>query len=383
VSEDPRFSALFARRTEGVRLGLDAVIAPWRALGEPGRGIPTVHVVGTNGKGSTAALCAHALGRGGLRVGLYTSPHLHRVGERVRIDGEATGDDTLAGWLDRVLAVEDRAPRRLTFFEILTLAALVGLAERSVDAIVAEAGLGGRLDATRLVDAKVVAVTSIALDHREWLGDDVVSIAREKAAVLRAGVPCHAAPQLPEVAAVLHEIAAAAPCSLAFVEPLARAPVGLPGAHQRINAALALACARELAPRTSAADLDGLAWPGRLESLPWCGGTLVVDVAHNPAGMAALVDAMLASPPARPLAVAFACQPDKDRAGMLAELARLRAPVWTVPLDREADWIDRARAHLGAAGTLLVTGSHLVVASARAHALGLGAAEPSDPRRPR
>jgi hypothetical protein len=136
-----------------------------------------------------------------------------------------------------------------------------------------------------------------------------------------------------------------------------------------------------LAPQTTADDLDDCVWPGRLETLRWCGGTLVLDVAHNPAGMAALVHAL---EPLRgsALAIAFACQPDKDEAGMLAALARLGAPVWRVALDPGADGIDRARDHLRAGGTVVVTGSHALVASVRALALGLDAAQPGDPRAP-
>ncbi|MBL8946375.1 MAG: bifunctional folylpolyglutamate synthase/dihydrofolate synthase, partial [Myxococcales bacterium] len=198
--------ALFERRSLGIRLGLEAVTRAWEQLGAPCRGVPAVHVVGTNGKGSTSAMVDHTLRRWGRRVGLYTSPHLHRVGERVRVDGVAESDDALQAAVDRVLALEQSAtslPRPLSFFEVLTLAAWLRFAERGVDVIVAEAGMGGRWDATRICDARVVAIASIALDHQAFLGDTLAAIAGEKVAVARPGVPVFSVAQAPEVLAVL------------------------------------------------------------------------------------------------------------------------------------------------------------------------------------
>jgi dihydrofolate synthase/folylpolyglutamate synthase len=386
--------ALFARRYLGVQLGLEAVCAAFTALGRPGAGLPSVHVLGTNGKGSTAALCAHALGRR-RRVGLYTSPHLHRVGERIRVGGEAVEDAALQGLVDRVLAVQG-LPRPLTFFEVLTLAALLHFAASGAEVLVMEAGLGGRLDATRVLRHSVALFTPIDLDHMSYLGADVVAIAGEKGAVLEDGAPAYSAPQRPEVAMVLRELASRWSVPLIFVEALPRPPVGLAGEHQRINAALALAGARHLDPSISAEDLDGVRWPGRLERRELGEGAVIFDVAHNPHGVAALV-AHLRGAPRGARALLFGCLADKDAPAMLAALASLGAPLWVAPPPGAAPdltalaaphgadvftGVDDPRLHgaierwLAGGGELVICGSHHLVGHLRARLLG----EASDER---
>lgn len=402
--EIPRWQqALFDRRNLGVKLDLVAVRAVHAALGSPGREIPALHVLGTNGKGSTAAMAAQALTRRGRRVGLYTSPHLHRVGERVRIAGVALADEALQGLCDRVLAAEQAGPRALTFFEVLTLAALLAFETGGVDAIVLEAGLGGRLDATRLgAGGPIVATlfTPIALDHMAYLGPTIAAIAAEKAAVMADGAPALSAPQTEEAAAVLRATADACGVTLRFVEPLGHAP--LAGEHQRINAALALAGAQVIAPEATAADLEGVVWPGRLERHASGGGALVFDVAHNPHGIAALVEHLRATP-AGERAVLFGCLADKDGSGMVAELATLGCPLWLAPppgggLDVGAlaaaagarvfaglDDPELAAARgalLARGGELVVCGSHHVVGHVRGQVLAVAADARtlSDPR---
>lgn len=382
--------ALFARRTLGMIRGLEAVRAAHVALGEPAAGVPVVHVVGTNGKGSTSAMVAHALLRRGVRVGLYTSPHLHRVGERIRVDGAALSDEALRAIVERVLAVEGPAlPRALTFFEVLTVAALLAFAEAGVEVMVLETGLGGRLDATGVVPATVTLMTPIDLDHQSYLGDTIEAIAAEKAAVMRDGAPVLSAPQSEAAAAVLEAAASEHGVPLQFVEPLARAPAGLPGEHQRVNAALALAGARAIDAAVTASDLDGVRWPGRCERVASGGGTVVFDAGHNPHGIAALVTWLEGQPHSR-RTVVFGCLADKDAAGMLAALRRLRAPLWLVPpgpgaFDAEAFAGLDARVfadvdapefrvawaeHLAAGAELVVCGSHLLVGRLRGDVLG-------------
>lgn len=397
--------ALAARRSLGVRLTLDAVLAAHAALGAPGRGRPVVHVVGTNGKGSTSAMVDHALRRRGRRVGLYTSPHLHRVGERIRIDGVALTDAALQPLVDDVLAVEARGlPRPLTFFEILTLAGLLACERAGVEVLVLETGLGGRLDATRVLPATVTLFTPIDLDHQAYLGETIAAIAGEKAAVMEDGAPAFSAPQAPEAAVVLRRVADACGVPLAFVEPLPRPPIGLPGEHQRINAALALAGARAIDPAVTAEDLDGVRWPGRCERVPVGGGSAVFDAGHNPHGIRALVTWLGGQPCARRVIV-FGCLADKDGAAMLQELAQLGAPLWLVPpgpgafefpadagARRFAGPDDPALrtaidAHLASRGELVICGSHALVGRLRSDLLGeaADAAELSDPvarRRP-
>ncbi|HWB81230.1 MAG TPA: cyanophycin synthetase [Nannocystaceae bacterium] len=391
---DP-LAALFDRRSLGIRLGLETMTAMWARVGRPCAGVPAIHVVGTNGKGSTSASCAHALHRHGRHVGLYTSPHLHRVGERVRIDGVAESDDALADAVARVLAEEGRAalPRPLSFFELLTLAAWLRFAAHGVDTIVAEAGMGGRYDATRICDAAVVVVTSIDLDHRQFLGDTIAAIAGEKIAVARAGVPCFTCAQPAEAMAVIREHTSAIGAPLHVVAPLARAPWGLPGEHQRSNAALALAAARVLVPAVQPEDLDDVAWPGRFERIAHGGGVLVLDVAHNPAGARVLADALREHGLADAQQI-VGCMADKDVAGIVAAIgarsfawvelaafgsAGAPAPAGAAIVLRDAEQL---RAHVDAAlargETVCVWGSHVLVAAVRAWALGLPAAQPGE-----
>jgi len=379
---------LFQRRYLGVQMGLEAVRAAHVALGTPCADIPAIHVLGTNGKGSTSAMCAHAL-RHGRKVGLYTSPHLHRIGERVRVGGVALADQALQGLVARVLAVDDgRLPRPLTFFEILTLAALLHFETVGVDVMVLEAGLGGRLDATRIIRShRLMATlfTPIDLDHTSYLGPDVTAIAGEKAAVLEDGSLTFSAPQVPEAAAVLQVFAMRFGVPLRFVEPLPHPPEGLPGEHQRVNAALALAGAQVIDPEVTASDLDDVYWPGRLERVQVAGGQVVFDVAHNPHGVAALVQHLRAYSCAR--TVLFGCLADKDAPSMLAELATLGCPIWlttppgggyaldllpaarTFP-DPDAPGLDDAIDDLlDRGGELVICGSHHLVGHLRARLL--------------
>jgi dihydrofolate synthase/folylpolyglutamate synthase len=389
--EVPRWQqALFERRNLGVKLDLVAVRAVYAALGSPGAGVPAIHVVGTNGKGSTAAMVAHALGRRGRRVGLYTSPHLHRVGERVRIAGAALADEAVAAACERVLAAESAGPRALTFFEVLTLAGLLAFETGEVDAIVLEAGLGGRLDATRILRFAATLFTPIALDHTAYLGPTIAAIAGEKAAVMEDGAPAFSAAQTEEAAAVLRGTAERCGVPLVFVPPLARAPVGLAGEHQRINGGLALAGARVLAAEATAEDLDGVVWPGRLERRRVGAGTVVFDVAHNPHGVAALAEHLRGSP-AGERVVLFGCLADKDAPAMVAILAGLGCPLWLAPPPGSAyplDGVAPAGARvfgsldapelaaasaslLARGGELVVCGSHHVVGQVRGELLGV------------
>ncbi len=394
------WEALFSRRTLGVRLGLSIVQGVYDAMGRPAAGIDAVHVVGTNGKGSIAAMVEHALRGQGMRTGLYTSPHLLRVGERVRIDGEPVDDTRLRAHVDRVLAVEQAQAlaRPLSFFELLTLAALDLLGSAGIDVLVAEAGLGGRLDATRLVQPWTVAVASIAMDHQEFLGDTLTQVAGEKAAVFRPSVPVFSGPQDPAVTAVLEDQARAVGCALEFCSPLAQSPRGLAGAHQRANAAVALAVAQVIAPSVRAEHLDGVRWPGRLQTMAHGGGTLVADVAHNPAALRSVLDAVADGVVPRPDVLVFGAQAHKDTAGMLQVLQTWTGPRWWVsptsdtPPPQDPIWahcsqspqdpgFHRALTEALARGrTVLVCGSHLLVAAVLGWTRGdLTPADPQDP----
>lgn len=391
-AEPPRLAALFARRTDGIRLGLEAVRAVYDGLGRPAAQVPALHIVGTNGKGSCAAMVAHALRAHGLRVGLYTSPHLVRVTERVRIDGIEVADGALWAAVDRVLALEDRAPRRLSFFEVLTLAAMVCFGEAPLDALVVEAGLGGRLDATRLVTARGVGITSIARDHERWLGDSLEAIAAEKAAVIGPGMTVVCAPQPPAVRRVVEHAASSADASLRMVAPLTEPPRGMPGGFQRDNGAVALELARVLVPAVSRGDLDGARWAARFEARPAGRGTLILDAAHNLAGAQALAAALRESDVGTVDAVVLAVMADKPREAMAAALAGCVRPGGTqVALSIAGADDPEVHRHVGRAieaatsgACVLVCGSHVLVGAVRARLESPGGVtphlDPTDPR---
>lgn len=324
---------LFALRRFGMRPGLDGTRAALAALGEPQRGLRTLHVAGTNGKGSTAAFVEAILRAAGRRTGLYTSPHLLRFTERVRVDGAELFTGEVARLAGALFA---RVPEP-TFFEAATAMALRAFRDAEVEVAVVEAGLGGRLDATRAVEPPLVTVvTGVALDHTEVLGETVEAIAREKAGIFRPGVPAVIGCEDEAARAVLLAEAAriGAPVHLRGRDFSAEAPgpLGLAGAHQAGNAALAvraaeLACAALGRPLDEAAVRAGLAgarWPGRLERLA---DDLVIDAAHNPDGARALAAALPGLAAGRPVHLVFGAVSDKDAGAMLEVLAPVAARV--------------------------------------------------------
>jgi dihydrofolate synthase/folylpolyglutamate synthase len=339
-------------------------------------------------------------------VGLFTSPHLERVGERIRVDGAALADEVIAAEVARLARAETQAEVALSYFEVLTVIALLHFVDVGCRHVVLEAGIGGRLDATSVVRPRVVAIAHIAFDHERYLGHTLTAIAGEKAAVIRAGVPVFSSMQAPEARAVIEARASEVGARLTFVEPLARAPQGLAGPHQRSNGALALAVVQELEPRATAACLDGVRWPGRLERLPIGteegGGELWLDVAHNLDGIEALC-AALDEQRLAPSAIVFGTMADKPAPAMAARL-REHGPMWLVPpaptdafnLDGFAvageprftgpdDPVLLARIHeqLRAGASVLVCGSHYLVGGLRARLRDPGAEldgpEHSDP----
>ncbi|KAB2957270.1 MAG: bifunctional folylpolyglutamate synthase/dihydrofolate synthase, partial [Thermoanaerobaculia bacterium] len=204
MSRRPPAEILAALERLGVRLGLDSLRALLERLDDPQRGLPAVLVAGTNGKGSTAAMLDAVVRAAGLRAGLYTSPHLERVEERIRIGGAPIDAALLAAALESVLgAARGAGLETPTYFEAVTAAAFLAFAEARVELAVLEVGLGGRLDATNLSDPLVSVITPIALDHTEWLGRSLAEVAHEKAGVMRAGRPVVLAPQEPEAARAL------------------------------------------------------------------------------------------------------------------------------------------------------------------------------------
>lgn len=389
------YEALFARRTLGVRPGLVAVRGVFEALGAPGGSIPAIHVVGTNGKGSIAAMAEHALRQRGHRTGLFTSPHLQRVTERVRVDGQEVDDTVLEAAIGSVLSVEDNPQERgrpLSFFELLTVAALIVFEQSGVDVLIVEAGLGGRLDSTRLVDAKAIAVGRIDLDHQAYLGDSLQQIAAEKAGVFRDRVPVYSVPQHDPVWTVLERASWDAPCPLRLPEPL---PAPLPGEHQRYNAGVALAAAQHLDRTVTPEDIDGTSWPARMERRAVGNGEWILDVAHNPASMEALAAALRGLPLAETLVI-VSCSADKDATAMATALTGV-GECWTVmdeglglcplPGARMFEGLEHRgleaslHRHVAQGGRVVVCGSHRLVGAAMGSWLADGGSpDPSDPR---
>jgi dihydrofolate synthase/folylpolyglutamate synthase len=336
------------------KFSLDEVRTLLAALGHPQRRVRSVLIAGTNGKGSTASTLASILNVSGVRTGLYTSPHLARVNERIRIGREQIGDEAFARLFFHVmdaaqlLVREGRLPQLPSFFEILTAQALLYFAEQEVELMVLEVGMGGRLDATNAVDPLLSIITDISLDHTEWLGSTITAITREKAGILRRSGTLITLPQYPEANQALGEAAAALNVRVLnaaeYMPPIGASTAGsysvealgavievdspLIGAHQKRNVALAIAAAVELAmahgfpilPAAFAAGIRQTHWPGRLERFEARGVEWILDVAHNPAGAWALragLSGLLSE--TRPRRLIFSCLRDKP-VGEMAEI---------------------------------------------------------------
>src|SRR3954471_8257116 len=335
------YAELLARlagvRTLGVELGLDRMRLALARLGDPQTRFAAVQIAGTNGKGSTAAMTEAVLREAGVRTGLYTSPHLARFTERIRIDGREADGDRLAALDRRVAAIG--VP--LTYFEIATALAFLAMAEAGVELAVLETGLGGRLDAVTTCVPCATAITSIGLDHTEYLGDTLAAIAREKAGILKPAVPCFVGRLPPEAD---DEIARAAD---AVGAPLFRFgrdfgpspfPAALPGGHQKENAALAVQLARAagrhlgrpIADRAVERGLERVRWPGRCERV---GDDLLFDCAHNVDGAGVLAATLPALASGRHVVLLAAIVGDKDADAMMAPLAPAAAAVVTTRSD--------------------------------------------------
>jgi dihydrofolate synthase/folylpolyglutamate synthase len=298
---------LVALKKRGVHLGLERMRGWMEGLGHPERAVPCVHVAGTNGKGSVAAMLAAVLRAAGWRTGLYTSPHLVRLGERVQVDGVALSEAEIAAAVRALGPVAEGLPPELrpSYFEFMTGAAFRHFAAQRCDFAVIETGVGGRLDATNVVAPEVSVITSIGLDHCEMLGDTLEKIAAEKAGIIKPGRPV-ALGRVPAAAEVVIRAVAARQgarvWSVAeeFGDELARYPeTNLAGDYQRWNAATAVLATRLLAPRwrlddaTVARGLREVAWPGRWQRLSAAGRPVIVDASHNAEG-AQVLDANLA-----------------------------------------------------------------------------------------
>ncbi|MDH3456075.1 MAG: Mur ligase family protein [Gemmatimonadota bacterium] len=309
-------------------------------LGHPERHFPSVHIGGTNGKGSVATLVAEALRAAGHRTGLYTSPHLVSVRERMMVDGTAMSDDAFVTW---TRALEDTIVESgASFFEATTAIAFADFAARHVDLAVIEVGLGGRLDATNVLNPLASAVTQISREHTDYLGESLTQIAEEKAGIAKPGRPFVIGERDPDLAQVLEQAARRTGALTVRVDPqrVYGGCLALHGAHQRRNAAVAEAVLAAL-PATYCPPGDAItsgfarAWlPGRCDRR----GRWLFDVAHNPAGLETLIATMEEINPPRPISALVGILSDKDWHPMLqAMLSRVDRVYVTVPPSAPAD----------------------------------------------
>jgi dihydrofolate synthase/folylpolyglutamate synthase len=325
-------------------------------LGNPHKKIPTVHIAGTKGKGSTATMLARMLESNGYKVGLYTSPHVVHLHERIAVNSKMISDSQMFGLLNRVYAPVEKMSKTdaPTFFEIMTALAFLHFVDSKVDLAIIETGLGGRLDSTNVIKPEVIGITSLSVDHQNQLGSNLDSIAKEKAGVFKRGVPVVTVEQEPEALRVLKSeaVAAKAPLSITgkdidfsyrFETSREHGPhtriclttktskfehlrVPLHGKHQAINCGLALAMldklkasGYEIDNHKAAEGLKEVSLLGRMEMI--CHDPrIMIDAAHNAASIRALVHAIGQNIPYDSMVIIFGCNSDKDVAGMLVEL---------------------------------------------------------------
>ena len=345
---------LFALEHFGIKLGLDNITALVESLNRPDQAFPTIHIGGTNGKGSVTAMVERGLRAAGHRTGRYTSPHLTDLEERIAIDGVSIAREAFDQITADVMGVVDRLmdtgglEHPPTFFEVTTAIALEAFRRAGVSVGVIEVGLGGRFDATNVIRPVVSAITSIASDHERHLGTSLAQIAFEKAGIIKRGVPVVAGVMSEEAGQVIADTARSAAAPLTWAIPSATGrPVelALNGAHQHANAAVAVEVLRlcafgpaeagprskrtnpaEILPRVAltrdaiVAALTDVEWPARLEWLRLKDGDVLLDAAHNPAGAQALADYVLSS--VGPLPLVCSIMRDKD----VSAIARALAP---------------------------------------------------------
>jgi dihydrofolate synthase/folylpolyglutamate synthase len=343
VTASEALDFLRSLQPSGIVLGLETTRRLAAAVGNPQDRLQFIHVAGTNGKGSVCALLESVYRTAGLKVGLYTSPHLVRFGERIQVDRVLIPDADLARHVATLkAAVERRGGPAPTFFEFTTVLALCHFAESRVDLVVWETGLGGRLDSTNIVTPLASVITNVSLDHMQVLGSTVAAIASEKAGIIKPGVPVLTAAMDPDAEAILRFKARELDAPYLNLGPpqvaAFRLDVGLLGPHQRVNGALAAATVRLLRaflPVTDEALREGLAraqWAGRMQVLERGSQRVLLDGAHNRAGVEALKEALpeLCGPTRPTLIVGLLA--DKEVGTMLAQLVPLAGRILTVPV---------------------------------------------------
>jgi len=351
MNYDETIQFLYGLRLFGAKFGLENTLKLTALAGYPQERLQFIHVAGTNGKGSTCAMLESIYREAGLRVGLFTSPHLIRFSERIQVNRRLIPETDVVRLMAelRLLLKEFPADAHPTFFEVVLVMALRYFAEQKCDLVILETGLGGRLDATNIVTPLASVITNVQFDHERWLGHTISSIAAEKAGIIKTGIPVITGAREPEALAVIQDVARRkqSPLTLVSAEHTLHAPldeIELPllGWHQRLNAAVAVATVQALQEQLPVAEValrNGLAkihWPGRLQLVARPGGQkLLLDCAHNPAGAATLCAALAEHFPDQRPALVLGILEDKDWRLMCEVLAPIARRVVCVPLSSE------------------------------------------------
>ena len=345
---------LYGLRLFGAKFGLENTFKLAALAGNPQEKLRFIHVAGTNGKGSTCAMLESVYRASGLRVGLFTSPHLVSFRERIQINRQLISEIEVIRLVEELqpLLKQFPADHHPTFFEVITVMALKFFAEQRCDLVIWETGLGGRLDATNIVTPLASVITNIALDHQQWLGDTLGEIAFEKAGIIKLTIPVVTATDEPEALVVIEKVAREKNAPLKIIgrdaalrrpDSAARCPyLPLPGEHQQTNAALALATVEILQNQIPISDekirvgLANVNWPGRLQLVQRQNSQkILLDGAHNVAGAKALSDALEKNFPAARRALVLGVLQDKDWQHICETLAPLTARIFTVPVASE------------------------------------------------
>ncbi|MGA3283912.1 MAG: folylpolyglutamate synthase/dihydrofolate synthase family protein [Verrucomicrobiota bacterium] len=339
---------LYGLRLFGAKFGLENTFKLAALAGHPQDRLRFIHVAGTNGKGSTCAMLESIYRAAGLRTGLFTSPHLVSFRERIQVNRQLISENEVIRLVEALqpLLKQFPADHQPTFFEVVTVIAPKFFAEQKCDLVIWETGLGGRLDATNIVTPLASIITNIGIEHSEWLGDTFEKIAAEKAGIIKPNVPVITAARPGEGLEVIASVAQEKHAPLTVVDesqahrpPLDALELPLHGAHQKLNAAAAVATVRALdsrLPVNDAALRQGLLtvdWPGRMQRVSTASGRIVLlDGAHNPASAEALRAALQAEFPDAKPAVIFGVFRDKDSASMCHSLAPLAGRLLLTPV---------------------------------------------------
>lgn len=323
----------------GIKLGLEQVSELFERLGNPHEKLQFIHIAGSNGKGSVGAFLVSALRAAGIKTGFYSSPHLCSVRERFRVDGRAVSENEFCALIEKLkphadaMEKEGRCP---TYFEATTALAVLCFAENDVDVVIWETGMGGRFDATNIVDPLCSVITGISLEHKQYLGDTLEKISFEKAGIIKKGKPVFCGRMAEACKTTIKNVAEEKGSEISFIENPFAGELGLFGDIQKYNASLAAKVVEFLSDKLAfdkETALKGFAaarWPGRLQTID---DRTIVDGAHNPDGAKILCEYLDEFHPGKKFDVIFGCFADKDPEAFLKQLSEkascfIFVPVW-------------------------------------------------------